>query len=245
MPNANAQPVIRVFTCLFATLVFSVAESPTFAYHSPRPAIALYQSIDFGTEERPAFDVFERAIAGYRTLLNSNSLSDKGILTIVDFRISANTKRLWVIDLRNNKLLFHTLVAHGRNSGNVFPDRFSNIRNSYQSSLGFYVTGDSYLGKHGLSLKLNGVEPGINDQAEARSIVMHGAAYVSETFIKKAGRLGRSLGCPAVPLAVYKKMISLLERTTCLFMYYPDPEYLSKTTLYSPAGLQADIASTN
>lgn len=192
-------------------------------------AAVLYETIDFDDQEPPAYDLFQRALVGYYELQNASKLSSKGILTLIDFRRSANQKRLWVIDLKNRRLLYHSLTAHGRNSGDVFARNFSNTPNSNQSSLGFYVTGKTYFGKHGISLKLHGVEAGINDKAEARAIVMHGAAYVSDSYIKKFGRLGRSFGCPAVPMELHKEIIPTLAEGTCLFIYYPDPGYISKT----------------
>ncbi len=191
---------------------------------------ALYEDIDFGTAERPDWELFNRALQGYYQLKESNRLSENEIVTVIDFRKSSNEKRLWVIDIGNKKLLFHTLVAHGRNTGDVYARKFSNVHESYQSSLGFYVTGNTYIGKHGISLLLQGVEKGINDQAEARAIVMHGADYVSEAYIKKAGRLGRSFGCPSVPMGIHKEMVKQLAGGTCLFIYYPDQDYLSKST---------------
>jgi hypothetical protein len=190
---------------------------------------ALFQAIDFSGQEPPAYDVFRHGLLGYFHLQQSHNLSEKGILTLIDFRKSANSKRLWVIDITKKKLLYHTHTAHGRNTGDVFATKFSNTHNSNQSSLGFYITGNTYRGKHGISLKLLGVESGINDQAEARAIVMHGADYVSDEHIKKFGRLGRSFGCPAVPMELHKQIITALAGGTCLFIYYPDKEYLSKT----------------
>ncbi len=199
-------------------------------------ATTLYQAIDPNDHELPPYDLFNRAITGYQLLENAQKLSTKGILTLIDFRRSANEKRLWVIDLIQKKILFHTLTAHGRNTGDVFARNFSNIPNSNQSSLGFYVTGKTYIGKHGISLKLHGVENGINDKAESRAIVMHGAAYVSESYIKQYGRLGRSFGCPAIPMALHKKIITEIAEGTCLFIFYPDPTYVSRTKLKDLSG---------
>jgi hypothetical protein len=191
-------------------------------------AIALYGAIEFN-DTPPPYDVFQRAFVGYSKLKNADLLSNKEILTIIDFRLSANQKRLWVIDLKNKILLFHSLTAHGKNSGEVFANSFSNTPNSNQSSLGFYVTGNTYIGKHGISLKLHGVESGINDKAEIRAIVMHGANYVSESYITKFGRLGRSFGCPAVPVELHKQIIASVANKTCLFIYYPDRNYIANT----------------
>jgi hypothetical protein len=200
-------------------------------------AYALYEAIDLQGNEAPPFDLFHLGLSGYQKLETKYQLTTKSILTLIDFRRSSNEKRLWVIDLKNKKILYHSLTAHGRNSGDVFARNFSNVPNSNQSSLGFYITGKTYLGKHGVSLKLHGVEAGINDKAEARAIVMHGADYVSESFIKKHGRLGRSFGCPAVPMEFHKKIISQLADGTCLFIFYPDPNYISRTAIANIVGL--------
>ncbi len=155
----------------------------------------------------------------------------KPILAIADFSQSSRHKRLYVIDLKENKLLYHTYVAHGRNSGEEFARRFSNNNSSYQSSLGFYRALSIYQGKHGLSLKLQGLETNINHRAFERAIVMHGADYVSEDFIRRTGRLGRSQGCPAVSVDDTKKLIPLLCNGAGLFLYYPDAAYLKKSKL--------------
>jgi L,D-transpeptidase catalytic domain len=155
----------------------------------------------------------------------------KPILAIADFSQSSRQKRLYVIDLKENKLLYNTYVAHGRNSGEEFARRFSNNNSSYQSSLGFYRALSIYQGKHGLSLKLQGLETNINHRAFERAIVMHGANYVSEDFIRRTGRLGRSQGCPAVSVDDTKRLIPLLCNGAGLFLYYPDAAYLKKSKL--------------
>ncbi|WP_051349929.1 murein L,D-transpeptidase catalytic domain family protein [Dyadobacter alkalitolerans] len=160
------------------------------------------------------------------------------ILAIADFSQSSRNKRLYVIDLIKRKVLLNTYVAHGRNSGDEFAKRFSNDNSSYQSSLGFYKTLGTYTGKHGLSLRLEGVEKGINDRALERAIVMHGADYVSESFIKNTGRLGRSLGCPAVSILDSKKLISMLCNGAGLFIYSADQQYVKASPLLS--GLKLD-----
>lgn len=197
-------------------------------------SIILYESINFPDDEKPNFEMFDRGIKGYTALRDSKQISEKEILTLIDFSKSSTEKRLWVIDLKTKTVLHHTLVAHGRNSGEEYASKFSNIPNSNQSSLGFYVTGATYIGKHGKSLILHGVEKGINDKAQERAIVMHAADYVSEGFIKKVGRLGRSFGCPAIPTEIHKEMISTLANGTCLFIYYPDTSYLKISLLSAP-----------
>lgn len=234
-PTMFIRKLIRKAVLTGSALVLSFSTLLAVPSASPEDIVlSLYQSIDFGDEEQPAYDLFLRGLAGFQELKKSNRLSDKEIITLIDFRKSANEKRLWVIDLKEKKVLFHSLVAHGRNSGDVFASKFSNQHESNQSSLGFYITGSTYIGKHGISLKLHGVEKGINDQAEARAVVMHGAEYVSEAYIKRVGRLGRSFGCPAVPMAIHKEMVTELAGGTCLFIFYPDQNYLSATRLGEP-----------
>ena len=152
------------------------------------------------------------------------------VLSIVDLSQPSSHKRLYVIDLLARKLLFHTYVSHGRNSGQLIAGHFSNEPASYQSSLGFYRTLGSYEGKHGLSLQLQGLERSINDNAFDRAIVLHGAGHVCEDFIRQTGRLGRSQGCPAVSSALSQPIIQAVRGGSCLFIYAPDAAYLRKST---------------
>ncbi|MDH4058087.1 MAG: murein L,D-transpeptidase catalytic domain family protein [Cyclobacteriaceae bacterium] len=193
---------------------------------------SLYQSIDFGQNESPDYEIFSLGWLGYDQLKKSGKVTVE-ILTLIDFRKPSTEKRLWVIDLVQKKLVQHSLVAHGQNSGELYAKKFSNKHNSHQSSLGFYITRNTYNGKHGLSLKLQGMEKSINDQAEARAIVMHGADYVSETFIRKVGRLGRSFGCPAIPSEIHQPLIKQVAGGSCLFIYYPDENYLNSSIVHS------------
>lgn len=153
----------------------------------------------------------------------------KPLLSIVDMSQPSSKKRLYVIDLAKRKLLFNTYVAHGRNSGELLPNRFSNTNSSFQSSLGFYKTLGLYQGKHGLSMHLQGLEKGINDNAFSRAIVMHGADYVCEDVIRRTGRLGRSQGCPAVSTAECSPIVRTISGGSCLFIYYPDTNYLTQS----------------
>lgn len=175
-------------------------------------------------------NVFEKALKGFEKLYTQGKVTSE-ILSVCDFTKSSTEKRLFIIDLAKREVLFNSLVAHGKNTGEEFASKFSNEPSSYQSSLGFYVTGETYFGKHGLSLKLNGVEKGFNDNAEKRAIVMHGADYVSENFIAAQGRLGRSFGCPSVPVELHEPIINTLKGGSCLFIYYPDKNYLAKSHL--------------
>jgi hypothetical protein len=163
---------------------------------------------------------FTKALKGFYKL-KEKGLIKKDILTLIDFSLSSNVKRLWVIDLASKTILFQSLVAHGRNTGEEFANSFSNAANSLKSSLGFYTTGEVYNGKHGLSLRLDGLEKGINDNARNRGVVMHAADYVSNSFVKNNKRLGRSQGCPAVPVGLSKEIISTIKDKSCLFIYHP------------------------
>jgi len=175
------------------------------------------------------YAVFEKAMTGYLNLQGEGRLStDKQLLTVVDFELPSTKKRLWVLDLAAKQVKFHTLVAHGHNSGENIATSFSNQNESNMSSLGFYVTQDEYIGKHGRSLKLDGVDEGFNTNALTRSVVMHGADYVSEDFIRQYGRLGRSLGCPALPMDQKDEIIEAVNGGTCLFLNGSDQSYSSK-----------------
>ena len=193
-------------------------------------ATAVYDSLelDLAGLKREAFDL---AVKGWEKLKNDGKLRNESVLAIVDFSQSSNKKRLYVLDMENYKMLFNTLVAHGRNSGREWATRFSNKVSSYQSSPGFYVTGQTYQGSNGYSLRLAGMEKGINDKAMKRAIVMHGAPYVSESFINSQGYIGRSQGCPAVPAREAKSIINTLKDGTCLFIHVPGQTYISKSAL--------------
>jgi len=188
----------------------------------------LYTSL--GAEQQGLrFEVFEKALTGYLNLKQAGRLSERQQrLTVIDFDLPSTEKRLWVLDLAEHKILFHTLVAHGHNSGENEANNFSNTDQSNMSSLGFYVTGQEYQGKHGRSLRLQGLDAGFNTNAAARAVVMHGADYVSEAFIKQNGRLGRSLGCPALPLDQYAQIIDAVHGGSCLFLNKSNAGYDSK-----------------
>lgn len=191
---------------------------------------SLYNDLQLGTIGLSK-KIFEMAVTKWTLITQKLNIEKTNILSIVDLSQSSNSKRLYIIDIENKKILFNTYVAHGRNSGEEFATHFSNKLNSFQSSLGFYVTTNTYQGAHGLSLKLKGIEKGINDIAENRGIVLHGASYVSESFINNFGRLGRSQGCPAVSEELCIPIINSIKGGTCFFMFYPDKNYLKKSTL--------------
>ncbi len=173
-----------------------------------------------------SFEVFEIAMSGYEKIEKDNNK-----LTIVDFSKPSTENRFYVLDLEKKKVLIKSLVAHGRNSGENMATSFSNDVSSYKSSLGFYKTDKTYRGAHGYSLMLEGLEKGINDNAKERAIVIHGASYVSKTNIKEAGRLGRSLGCPALPPKITKDVIDKIKDGSVIYIHGNDKNYLAKSNL--------------
>ena len=171
-------------------------------------------------------ELFKKGLTGYYNL-KSQKEDLKPILSIIDFNKPSTEKRLWIIDLSEKKILFHTLVAHGKNSGDNYTVNFSNLVNSNMSSLGFYLTKNTYFGKHGLSLVIEGLDKNINCNAKSRAIVIHGADYVSPEFIKCTGRLGRSHGCPAIPAAQHKEIIEAIQGGSLLFIHHSGKKYNS------------------
>jgi hypothetical protein len=180
----------------------------------------VYNNLQANQFTLPKLESFTEALKGFYRLKEKGLIS-KNILTLIDFSMSSNSKRLWVIDLTTNTIMYNSLVAHGRNTGDEFAKSFSNSAQSYKSSLGFYATGEIYNGKHGKSLRLDGLEKGINSNARKRAVVIHGAHYVSDTFIKSNKRLGRSLGCPAIPMKLSSEIIQTIKDKSCLFIYFP------------------------
>lgn len=197
----------------------------------PSPAYeVLYKHLECHDIDSLAFHL---AYEGYLNLCGQGMLERDSILTLIDFSKPSTEERLFIIDLKHEKVLEKTLVAHGKNTGSLYAEHFSNTPHSNQSSLGFYVTDHTYLGKHGYSLRIRGVEPGINSKAWDRAIVIHGANYVSKSFIKKYGRLGRSFGCPALPPEQNSRIIDLIKDKSCLFIFFPNEAYMNTTSLIS------------
>ena len=170
-------------------------------------------------------EAFDDAVKGYNYLLEKKMLKNTQILTIVDYSKPSSQKRFYVLDMSNGKILFNTLVAHGKNSGYDYATDFSNEESSHKSSLGFFITLNTYKGNNGYSLKLLGCENGINDKALKRAIVVHGAEYVNEGFAQNNGYLGRSYGCPAIPEKLSKKIIDVIKNGSCVFLYHPTKKY--------------------
>jgi hypothetical protein len=191
-----------------------------------------YNKLNSNTFSLPNIQGFKEALKGYYQL-KADGVIQKDILTLIDFSLSSNTKRLWVIDMATNTILYNSLVAHGRNTGEEYANSFSNASSSFKSSLGFYSTGEIYNGKHGMSLKLDGLEKGINDNARVRGVVMHSANYVSNSFIKANKRLGRSQGCPAIPEELLKGIVGTIKNKSCLFIYHPSRSLEKSAPLFS------------
>jgi hypothetical protein len=194
------------------------------------PVKSVYDSLHLDLEglSRQAFEYAQR---GWRKLKAQGKLLNTSILAIVDFSKPSSEKRLFVIDLEKYEILHHTWVAHGRNSGKETVTSFSNQPSSYKSSPGFYLTGQTYMGSNGYSLKLQGLEYGINDKAYRRAIVMHGADYVDPSYIETQGYIGRSMGCPAVPVEEAPGIINTLANGACLFIYVPHKSYSTRSRL--------------
>ncbi|MGB1242083.1 MAG: murein L,D-transpeptidase catalytic domain family protein [Chitinophagales bacterium] len=184
------------------------------------------------SQKKLNYKVFKQALVGYYNMVQKGQIrANKSTLSIVDFSKPSYQKRLYIVDIKTRKVLHYTYVAHGKNTGLVSADKFSNTHQSLQSSLGFYKTAETYHGKHGYSLRLDGVERGFNSNARGRAVVMHGADYVSRDFVKRNGRLGRSWGCPAVSRAESKPIINNIKGGNCLFIYKNTNNYLQKSNL--------------
>ncbi|SDC49755.1 murein L,D-transpeptidase catalytic domain family protein [Niabella drilacis] len=162
---------------------------------------------------------FAYALEGLEELKAEGKVVNDSIITIVDFDQPSVNKRMYILDLKNYRLLFNTWAAHGRRSGTLMATSFSNTMSSNKSSLGFYLTDEPYYGGNGYSLKLKGLEQGLNDKAMQRAIVLHGARYVSQSSIDELGYLGRSFGCPAVPVELNLPIIETIKEGSVLFIY--------------------------
>ena len=184
------------------------------------------------------FDAFKHGLKGYVQLQNKVELNNSNYLTIIDMSASANTKRFYIINMETQTIEHKSVVAHGEKSGLEFAKKFSNKVNSHQTSIGFYKTAETYHGKHGLSLRLDGLEYS-NSKARERAVVIHAADYANPDFIKSNGRLGRSWGCPSLPEKDYSTIISKIKEGSCLFIYYPQEKYLSKSKFIATDNLLA------
>jgi hypothetical protein len=193
-------------------------------------ADAIYEDLSLD-EKGLTKQAFEQAFQGYRSLLDKGMISKQNIISVADFSQSSRNKRLFIIDVEKHEVVTQTYVAHGRNSGQEYATSFSNTPESHQSSLGFYLTKNTYIGQHGLSLVLDGIEKGINDNAEARKIVIHGANYIGDSHLKSNPFTGRSHGCPAVASKLSKSIIETIKDGSVLFIYHPSASYLKRSRI--------------
>jgi hypothetical protein len=189
------------------------------------------------------YEVFRYGMIGFHALKNEGKLGQKNIVSFIDFTQKSTEKRFYTVDLDELKVKFHSLVSHGKNTGENEAKFFSNIPNSNQSSLGFYVTGETYVGSKGYSLRLDGVEGSINNNMRNRAVVMHDAEYVSEAWIKRYGRIGRSQGCPALPKDIAKKVIDTIKEKTAIFAYYNDQNYMKSSSYLNLENLLNQLES--
>ena len=166
-------------------------------------------------------------------------------LAVIDYSKPSTEPRLWVFDLAQRTLLYHELVAHGRNTGENLATRFSNTPESWQTSLGLFRTRNTYSGRNGYSLRMEGLEPGINDHAMSRALVIHGADYVSPVFASQQGRIGRSHGCPAVRTAIARPLIDTLKDGQYVFSYYPETRWLATSRYLKCSNGRVTTASLN
>lgn len=182
---------------------------------------------------------------GYYNLKAADKLNDEPMLSIIDFTQSCNARRFYTINLEARTIVFQELVAHGENSGQEFAQHFSNRNQSHQSSLGFFITGETYEGRRGFSLKLDGQEYGFNDNVRERGVVVHGAEYVDEKYMADSGRIGRSWGCAALDFDIYKSVIEVIKEKTCVFAWYPDNNYLKYTRMLDAGKAAEEFARTS
>ena len=178
-------------------------------------------------------EVFEMALGAASCAERAGDVAAPRTLTVIDYSKPSTARRLWVYDLNTKTLLFEELVAHGSGSGGNFATTFSNVEDSHQTSLGLFVTGQSYTGQNGYSLRLDGLDEGFNDRARERAIVIHGAPYVDDSILRAQGRLGRSWGCPAVRAGIARELIDTVRGGSLLFAYYPDPSWLATSRYLS------------
>ena len=190
-------------------------------------------------------DALWLALSAIRCAVTSGDIDMPRTLTLIDYSKPSVEPRLWVYDLTTGKMLFKELVAHGKNTGDNMATRFSDTLNSRQSSIGLFVTADTYVGSNGYSLRLDGLEPGFNTHARERAIVMHGAPYVSTQFASVQGRIGRSWGCPALRAAVARQVIDTIRGGGVIFSYYPDPTWLKSSRFLNCGKTPSNVLATN
>lgn len=217
-------PAAIVLSLSMATGLSAAAESSASTAatrESTVRAFATVPSLDSG--------VLRLALDAAACARDKGAVGNERLLTVIDYSKASTEERLWVLDLQSERVLYQELVAHGQGSGENFPTRFSNTDGSHQTSLGLFRTADTYVGSNGYSLRLDGLERGVNDNARDRAIVMHGAPYVNPATSKVVGRLGRSWGCPALRPAVARSVIDTIKEGSLVFSYYPDKQWLKSS----------------
>ena len=227
---AKTNPLSKLFPAKKVSPIAAVDSTLTTSDSSAKLKFSLYDSLRLGSMGLGR-QVFDYAMKGFIYMKETGALANEQIISIVDFSKPSSEKRLFIIDLKNYKVLFNTYVAHGMQSGKEFANQFSNMPESNKSSLGFYETLGTYIGGNGYSLKLQGMEQGINDNANRRAIVIHGADYVDERLIHSQGYIGRSWGCPALPQRLTKSIINIIKDGTCLFIFSPERKYLASSKI--------------
>ncbi|MBA2650501.1 MAG: murein L,D-transpeptidase catalytic domain family protein [Legionella sp.] len=192
------------------------------------PVLDVKSEVDILGNKAPQLsqNVLKYALTAYNNADREGDVQ-KPVLTVIDYSMASNLPRMWIFDVQNNTLLYNTFVAHGKNSGEKVASRFSNTDSSKESSLGTYITKDTYIGHKGLSLNINGLDKGFNNNALNRRVVVHGAWYVEPSFIQKAGRAGKSWGCPAIAKSMAIPVINTIKYGSVIFAYYPDAYFLS------------------
>jgi hypothetical protein len=187
--------------------------------------VSLYHSMQL--EGVVNWRAFKQAVTGYNRIKNRK----RDVLTLIDFSKPSTEKRLYVFDMKHRRMLYSSVVSHGKNSGGNYATSFSNEYGSYKSSLGFYLTASTYQGRNGYSLILDGLEKGINDRARERAIVVHGASYADPSVASRGGRLGRSFGCPALPTSVSRPIIDAIKGGSVMYIYAETPSYLAQSSI--------------
>jgi len=230
-------PVLKLLPAAFCGLIASATAGAASPAPAPAPTSSPVQMAEMLAKAAPAADkhVLQLAARAMRCALRRPELGvDPGKLSVIDYSRPSTEPRMWIFDLTRQRLLFEEWVAHGRNSGDNRTQHFSNKDGSFMSSLGAFTAKETYMGGNGYSLRLEGLEPGFNDHARDRAIVIHGAPYVNPAIARLQGRLGRSLGCPAVRLSVARPLIDSLRGGTMVFAYYPDKDWLARSRLLEP-----------
>ena len=245
--NIRVSPVRTVFMAAVLSLLPSAmmanaaprsTANTSAASHTATNNSVTFSAADFESTSRGSIEgtVLDLALGAATCAVRSGKVSNPRTLTVIDYSRPSSEKRMWVYDLKTRNLLYEELVAHGQGSGGNVPNAFSNEPDTHRTSLGLFATDNSYVGRNGYSLRLDGLDAGINDRARERAIVIHGAPYVSESFVQANGRLGRSWGCPAIRADIAREMIDRIKEDGLVFAYYPDKGWLQSSKFLTGCG---------